>query len=356
MTSISSYAITAAPRLTVMQAQAALSKAQVELSSGKMADIGLGLGSSTGAYVSLSAQQNRLTSIQSSNATTAATLTAATTALDALRTTASSFLASLTQAASSGSTAGNLVTTAGSNLDALTSTLNTTVSGQAIFGGLNSDVQPMTAYTSGSSTGAGKAVSDSYAATFNGQDPSTITQSQMQSYLTGTGSTDFATVFDPANYAKNWSTASLDAQGNPTVPTAQISATASDVVNTSVSASDASFRQLAQAYTMVKEFGGSNLSSGAGQAVLAAATSLVSSAMAGLTQAQAGIGLSQTAVSDANDRMTTQIDYLSSQADAMVAVDPSALSTRISGLQTQIQASYEITSQLQQLSLVNYLK
>ena len=54
--------------------------------------------------------------------------------------------------------------------------------------------------------------------------------------------------------------------------------------------------------------------------------------------------------------MATQISFLSTQANALVAVDPSTLSTQISGLQTQIQASYEITSQLQQLSLVSYLK
>ncbi len=346
MTSISSYALNAAPRLIVAQAQAALSKAQVELSSGKMADIGVGLGSATGAYLALSAQQNKLTAMQSSNATTAATLTASTTELDALRTTASSFLNALTQATSSGTAAGTLVTTAGANLDALTSTLNTTVAGQAIFAGINSAVQPMTAYTTGSP--AQTAVSSSYAATFNGQDPSTITEAQMESYLGGTGANSFATQFTAANYQANWSSASS------TVPTATISPTES--VKTSVSANDDAFRQLAEAYTMVKEYGGSNYSGGAGQAVIAAATQLVSSAVTGLITAQTNIGLAQSAVSDANDRMTTQVDYLQTQAADMVDVDPSTLSTQISGLQTQIQASYEVTSQLQQLSLVNYLK
>ncbi len=78
MTGISSYALTASPRLTVTQAQAALSKAQVELSCGKLADIGLGLGSGTGTYVSLGAQASRLQSIKDSNSTTATTLAAAT--------------------------------------------------------------------------------------------------------------------------------------------------------------------------------------------------------------------------------------------------------------------------------------
>ncbi|WP_237479979.1 flagellar hook-associated family protein [Lichenibacterium dinghuense] len=342
MTSISSYALTASPRLTVMQAQAALSKAQVELSSGKLADIGLGLGSSTGTYVSLGAQASRLQSIKDSNATTATTLTAATTGLDALRTTASAFLASLTQAASAGSTQGALVTTASANLDALTSTLNTTVGGNAIFAGIDSADPPMTAYTAGSP--AQTAVSGSYAATFNGQDPSTITQAQMQSYLGGS----FANLFTAAQYEQTWSTAS------DTVATAQISTT--ETVATSVSANADPFRQLAQAYTMVKEYGGSDMGSGAAKAVIASATQLVSTALAGLTSLEAGVGQSQSAVSDANDRMTTQIGYLSTQSSDLVGVDPSALATRISGLQTQIQASYEITSQLQQLSLVNYLK
>ena len=154
MTSISTSALTAAPRLAVTQAQAALSIVQEELSSGKRADIGLGLGSGTGAYVSLAGQQGRLQAMKDSNATTAATLTGATNALDALRTTATSFLSSLTEATTAGTVPSTLVTSADTNLDALTSTLNTTVDGNAIFAGINTAVSPMTAYTSGSAANA----------------------------------------------------------------------------------------------------------------------------------------------------------------------------------------------------------
>ena len=346
MTSISTFALAASPRLTVTQAQQALAKAQVEVSSGKFADIGLGLGGGSGTYVSLNAQQNRLQAIKDANGTTAATMTSAYSALDTLRTTATSFLASLTQSSGAGSVSGTLVATAGANLDSLTGTLNTTVGGNAIFGGINAATPPMTGYTTGSAPKV--AVDASFASAFPGitQDSSqasTISGSDMQAYLDN----QFSALFG-SGYQGTWSAASDD------VPTAQISTT--ETVDTSVSANDAPFRQLAQAYAMVKEFGGFNFGSAAGQAVIASATKLVSSAIAGLTSAQAGIGLSQTAVSDANDRMSTQIDYLSTRASDMVAVDPSALATQISGLQTQIQASYEITSQLQQLSLVNYLK
>jgi len=51
-----------------MQAQAALSQAQIELASGRLADIGTGLGRTTGEYVALGAQQTRLQSIKDSTA------------------------------------------------------------------------------------------------------------------------------------------------------------------------------------------------------------------------------------------------------------------------------------------------
>ena len=52
--------------------------------------------------------------------------------------------------------------------------------------------------------------------------------------------------------------------------------------------------------------------------------------------------------------MAAQITLLSSRASDD-KVDSYSLSTQLSSLQTQIEASYQMTSKLQQLSLVNYL-
>jgi len=342
----STTALLSAPRQTVMQAQAALSQAQIELASGRLADIGTGLGRTTGEYVALGAQQTRLQSIKDSNAGTATRLAATTAGLDTLRGTASSFLSLLTEASTAGATPGALVATGTSNLDALTATLNTSVGGQAIFAGINTGLAPLTTYAAGSAAKAAvdNAFSSAFGTSQSSASVSSISGPAMQSFLDG----PYAALFNASGYAATWSTASDQ------VTTAQISST--ETVVTSVSANAQPFRQLAQAYAMVKEFGGANFGSAAGQAVIASATTLVSSALAGMTSAEAGIGQSQSALSDANDRMTTQIGYLSTQASDLVSVDAAALSTRISGLQTQIQASYEMTAQLQQLSLVNYLK
>ena len=46
---------------------------------------------------------------------------------------------------------------------------------------------------------------------------------------------------------------------------------------------------------------------------------------------------------------------LSSTASNLDSVDTYALSSQVTQLQTQLEASYSLTSRLQQLSLVNYL-
>ena len=346
--SISTPALVAAPRLSVLQAQAALSKAQIELSSGKLADIGLGLGDATGQYLSYNAQQSRLQALTQGNVTTATRLSVTTTSIDALRTRANSFMSSLTEATTAGSIPDSLIISSGNNLDDLTSTLNTSVGNQYIFGGINSYQQPVAAYTTSPASGSKQAVDDAFSAAFgtsqNSAAAGSISGADMQTFLDGS----FSSLFAPASFSSTWSSAS------DSVVSSRISMT--ETVDSSVSANNQPFRQLAQAYTMVKEFASSNFNSAAGQAVLATATQLVSNAVTGLTNIEAGVGVSQSAVSDANDTMATQISFLSSQASALVAVDPSMLATQISGLQTQIQASYEVTSQLQQLSLVSFLK
>ena len=337
--SISTPALVAAPRLSVTQAQTALSKAQIELSSAKLADIGIGLGDETGQYVSYNAQQSRLEALTQGNVSTATRLSTTTTSLDALRTTANTFMSAMTEATTSGSIPDSLVISSGNNLDALISTLNTSVGNQYIFGGINSFQQPVANYTASPASTSKQAVDDAFSAAFGtsqtSADAGSISSADMTPFLDG-------------SFSSTWSRAS------DTVVSSRISTT--QTVDSSVSANNEPFRQLAQAYTMVKEFGTSNFNSAAGQAVLASATQLVSNAVSGLTNLESGVGVSHAAVSDANDTMATQISFLSTQANALVAVDPSTLSTQISGLQTQIQASYEITSQLQQLSLVSYLK
>ncbi len=207
MLSISTPALVAAPRLSVTQAQTALSKAQIELSSGKLADIGIGLGDETSLYVSYNAQQSRLQALTQGNETTKTRLSTTTTALDALRTTANTFMSALTEATTAGSIPDSLVVSSGNNLDALIASLNTSVGNQYIFGGINSYQQPIANYTASPTSASKQAVDNAFSAAFGTSQTSTdtgsISSADMSSFLDG----PFSALFDASSYSSTWSSA-----------------------------------------------------------------------------------------------------------------------------------------------------
>jgi flagellar hook-associated protein 3 FlgL len=137
------------------------------------------------------------------------------------------------------------------------------------------------------------------------------------------------------------------------VLTSQISG--SQTVNSSVSANNAVFQQLAQAYTMVADLGTENLNAAAYQAVTSTAHGLLSSAIGSLINLQASVGLIQSNVSAATNEMSAEMNILSAQIGNLDNVNPYDAATRVNSLQTQIQTAYSLTAQLQHLSLVKYL-
>ena len=347
MVYVSTQVLSAAPRGAVMQAQSALTIAQQELASGKYADVGLTLGGQSGQLVSLSQQSSRLESYTVSNSAANTRLTSTTSAIDTLTTAANSVISALTTWNASSPSQNALGLTAQSSLGALTSILNTSVAGQYIFGGINTDQQPVTTYASTPASAAKTAVDNSFATQFGFSQTSasagSVSGTDMQSYLDN----QFAALFSASSFSSTWSAAS-----DQTMST-QISD--NQTVSTSVSANQTAFRQLAQAYTMLSEFTGQGLSAAAQQAVVTTATNLVGQALSGMTDINAGIGITQSTISDANTRLTTQKGLLDTQVETLQGVDSYALTSQLSTLQTQIQSSYELTAALQKLSLVNYI-
>ncbi len=350
MTYISSQALTASSRQAVLQAQSQLARVQKQLSSGTLADVGLGLGSSSGQYVGLTNQQNQLQAITDDNSLAATRLASTATALTSLQTTASSFLSSLTAAASSGGISNTVQSTATGNLGALISTLNTSVAGQFIFGGINSGTAPMADYASTPASASKTAVDAAFSATFGTTQTSASASSISGAAMTSFLNTTFASLFGGASFTSTWSSAS-DQPITSQISTSQTAAT-------SISANTGAMQKLAQAYTMVSEFGGQNFGTAAGQAVIASATQLVSGAISDLTNLQAGVGIVQSSITNANASMAAQISVLSTQSDSMAGLSSTQtldLTSQVSTLQTQIEASFEVTAKLQQMSLVNYM-
>ena len=204
----------------------------------------------------------------------------------------------------------------------------------------------MAAY--GPNSASKTAVDDAFKATFGmaQTDPgaAAITADQMSSFL----STSFADLFSAASYGANWSTATDATQTTEVAP--------GQTVTSSVSANEPAMRQLAQAYTMVAEFTGaqSPLSAAAQQTVLKTAIAVVSLGMSGLTDVQATVGGEQNAITTANTLISAQATMLAGRTSELHDTDAFALNTKLSALQTQLQASYELTAALKKLSLTDY--
>jgi flagellar hook-associated protein 3 FlgL len=115
------------------------------------------------------------------------------------------------------------------------------------------------------------------------------------------------------------------------------------------------FQDLAQAYAMLSEFGGSELSGAAQQAVATAASSLVSRGINSMTDVQAELGSTQSAVTNANGSMSSQLAILEQEIGSLDDVNANTTAVQINSLTNQIQMAYELTSRLQALNLAQYL-
>lgn len=346
MTYISTQSLTTPMRQSVMQMQSSLAQAQQEISTGVHADLGLSLGAKTGTSITLKSQIDNLGTYQASNSLTSIRLSSTQTTLSTLLTSAQSMSSALLTASTAGGLTSSLTQQAQGALKGLVSGLNTSAGDQYVFGGINTDKAPVADYF-GTSSAAKSAVDSAFQTKFSTTQDSTaagsISGSDMSSFLDN----QFATLFDSSNWQSNWSQASDTTMTSTIAP--------SQTMSTSVSGNQSAFRQMAQAYTMLTEFTGSNLSDGAKSAVVAKASSLVSSALASLNNLQSGVGVAQAAIETADTQSTAQVTMLSSTVGDLENVDPYALSAKVSALQTQLESSYELTSRLQKLSLTNYL-
>lgn len=343
---ISTQSMSSSMRQSILKLKSELATSQTELSSGNYADIGLTLSARTGQSISLQVESSWLQTISNTNTAISARLSTTQNALGNLQSSAQDLLNSLL-AGNGSATNANAIQTAGeSDLKSLISTLNTTLAGDHIFGGTNTSHAPITDYYGASAPNKQSidaAFSIAFGMTQSSSSVSGIGAGAMQSFLDN----QFAPLFQGPNWMSNWSSASNQTLSSEIAP--------NETVNTSVSANASAFQQLAQAYTMVADLGVQNLSSSAYQAVVGTAEKLLTGAIGNLTDVHAGVGAAQSSVTNASNQMSLQMNILSTQVSNLESVNTYEVATRVTELQTQIETSYSLTSQLTQLSLVKFL-
>jgi len=346
-TFISTSALSEATRSSLMKLQTKLADAQKEVTTGRLADVGLSLGFKAGQAVSLRQEHARLQSITETNGLVASRLDASQAALKSLAENAQSFQSQLLAARNSATGPQLIQDQARAALSAFADMLNTTFNGASLFAGINADVTPITNYNQQPPAANAQAVASAFATAFGvtQSDPavSSISAANMQAFLDG----PFAGLFDPAAWSGTWSSAS-DQNVRSRIST-------SELIETSVNANDAAFRKLASAYTMLADLGTDKLNQNAYQAVVDTAVRAVSEAVQGITELRAGLGTAQERVKNANDRMSIQIDIMTNHIGVLEGVDPYEASNRVAGLLTQVETAYAMTARIQRLSLLNYL-
>jgi flagellar hook-associated protein 3 FlgL len=339
-------------RSTVMQGQISLSKATTEATTGRHADIGESLAALTGRDFSLRSDLERVSNLIDTNEIVAGRLSSTQEAMTSIIGEAQSFMQQLLAARDTNGGAAVVTPNAQSNMASLVDTLNTTLNGQYLFGGINTGVPPMTPYTAGSTSQ--NAIDAAFLGSFgfNQSSPNVanITSAQMQTFLSGSFAAEFqnpAAPPPPTSAWGNWSAASS------TNTTSQISTT--QTVQTSTNANVQGFRDIAAAYTMVLSLGGSSLSQSTWQTVVDNAVAKISGAVYSLSLTGGQLGTAQQQITDASNRMAIQKDLFTGQINKMEAVDPTTASVRVNSLQSQIEMAMSLTSQLHKLNLDDYL-
>jgi flagellar hook-associated protein 3 FlgL len=347
-TFVSTASLSDAMRYSILRSQAELTKAQKEVSTGRVADLGLALGASTGLSVSFERDLGRLQGMVDTNALASARLSSTQNLLGDVTKTAQSFLATLTNSLTDDASARLTYTDARGTLQALTTTLNTSYNGEYLFAGTNSDVQPINDYTAAGSPN--KAAFDAGFLSYFGfaqSDPAAanITAAQMDGFLT----TVVEPMFLGAGWQGTWSNAT-DQGINSRIAF-------NETVETSVSANEAGMRKVAMAAATVYDLfdPSSQVGQVARKTLLNRAVSLLGEGISDVANLSARTGIIENRVKNASDRINMQTNLLQKSITDLEGVDPYEASTRVTTLLQQIESSYALTARMQQLSLVKFL-
>jgi flagellar hook-associated protein 3 FlgL len=340
---VSTTAIQNAVRLTVQKAQAEVVKTQTELTTLRHADVGLALGAKTTTSIALGRDLARLDSILDTNALVTQRLSTSQSALGNISQGAQTMVDSLITINGSTDKGGIAIVTKEirNALDAMVAAANLSANGEYLFAGTNSDVKPLNDYASGPQA-AFQAAFGTYL-TGLGKTSAELTGAEMQSFIDNEAAALFA---DP-----QWGTVWSDA--SDTIMTSRISNT--EVVQSSTSANATGFREFAKAAVLGIELLGLDLSAEARSAVEVASLTAAGRAITGIDAERAQLGVSEARVKKANDSLEAQKTIVRNHLGSLEGIDPYEAATRMTALQTQLEASYSLTARIQRLSLMNYL-
>jgi flagellar hook-associated protein 3 FlgL len=346
---ISNLSVQSAMRQTINQVQNELIQAQKEVVSGRLYNIGEELGATTTRSLDLHREADMMQNLVATNSVVTQRLSSSQMALETISNAGQTALN--TFVAMAGSTDSTQLSTAVQTLtdvlDQFVDSSNTSVNGEYVLAGINTDVKPLGDYMT-DETGARTA----FDTAFNGFFGFTKTDPQAQG-ITDVQMKDFLdNVVEPmfmsgADWQTNWSSAS------DTPMTSRISRT--EVVQSSTTVNGDAFRGMAFAAVIGIELLNLPINSDTRAVVSNKAIGFVGQAIYGIDAERSQLGLSENRVKLANEVLQAQVDIVKLNLDDLEGVDVYEASSRITALSNQMEISYNLTARISQLSLVNEL-
>lgn len=341
---ISSMSISQALRYSMTRMQSELVSAQKEVATGRLDDAGLTLGTGTGKLISLRGDMDRFMTIVDTNGLAMSRLQVSQDAIGQVIVRAQDILDSMASGLNQNTDRAIIVQSANAALADTFDLLNTSLNGDYIFSGVNSDSKTVEDYTTGPAKVAFDAAFLGFFG-FNKDDAAaaTIDPATMRTFLD--------TVVEPQFFGAAWNTNISMASDEGILSRITLSQSAV----TSVSANEEGFRRMVMSAVITSEMFSGNINAFTLDAVAEKSMELSGAAIADLSELQGRTGLVQEQLSRATERLQSQADLLETHANSLEAVDPYEASTRLTSLLTQIETSYALTARIQQLSLMRFM-
>lgn len=335
-----SFSIALRQAVSVIRQETA--RRQIELQTGAVADAGLAFGSNSGRLSVFSGNVNRFASIISANELIASRLDATQVTLNTVRSELDLLGQSLAAGVATDSTRKLAAELSAKSLASMASALNTSVNGEHIFSGINSQTPPFSDPSGGQIvTQLDAAFLGHFGFAKSSPAASSITLSDFQNFLT--------TVVEPIFDAAGWAASVSSATDEPVV--ARISMQQAEAV--SVTANDVAIRKAFQAAAVGAAFLGQPFSAAVSDYLGSYATqkSIEASQMTASLSASAGV--MQSRVATASSRLSRLSDVLESAVSRQTAIDPYETGLRLNELMTTLESTILVSERIRNLSFLN---
>jgi flagellar hook-associated protein 3 FlgL len=141
--------------------------------------------------------------------------------------------------------------------------------------------------------------------------------------------------------------------GGPNIPPVQIDTQVS--VNYGITADNPAFEQIIRVLNFVAQSGSFSQTSATDQANVTLAGQMLTNATQALTGLSGELALQQAQLNTAKTVHQSTLNIAQNGITGILSVNQASAITQLQNLETQIQASYAATSQIQKLTLANYI-